>query len=439
MARLSEIMARQLITRILNSGKLITEDRKYCYNYNVFPDIIQDEYKWICEHYKEYHSIPDKLTFLDTFEEFDLVESTDTDEYMLDCLDENIMYNAGVKSFSELSNRWSKDAVEASSYFLDDLSENIRNALSMMGSVSEAEFPDLMSCLSKSLEKEDTYRIQTGLKEIDDDLGGLRRGNELAIILARTGMGKSWILQKMALTAYLDKNVGNVAIISPEMDPVDMATRIWTLYNHDNYNSDSNTSSLEQEYKQLYIVTPSMLGGTLTVERIRQFVRNKNLDAVYIDGLSYVKTGDHRVDAESVDRLGEVSRQLMVLSEENEIPVVAVVQANRDASDTTKSPDISTIRGCDEVSHIATIVYALSRDREETRIKIAKNRRGKTGDSYIYNWNIENGTFDYVRKIDVCDVDTPTPSPQASVKDILSRRTPRNQQPLTKIDNNPFK
>ena len=46
----------------------------------------KEEYKFICDHLNEYGSIPDKLTFLDKFPNFDIVEVNESSDYLVDKL-----------------------------------------------------------------------------------------------------------------------------------------------------------------------------------------------------------------------------------------------------------------------------------------------------------------------------------------------------------------
>lgn len=385
----------QLINKIISSGKLITLGKPYEEAYSIFPDIIKEEYEYIHKFYKKYGKVPEKETFLEEYDNWELGACEESDEFLINSLEESMLYQQSLayKEAADTIVNNSFDGHNAMKEVLEKNEEFIQKYFSQ-----QDQIPTFEELLKKSIEKEQECKIETGFPEMDKDIGGLRKGNEVAIIVARTGVGKSWVLQKMALSAYMDKSLqGNIGIISPEMDPIDMASRMYILFKHTNYKESDDLSDFFQKDKQLKIVTPSQISPVFTYESIKRFIKKENITALYIDGISYVKTGNSKTDEADVTRLGQVTRELMLISDEYKIPIVGVVQANRDAArEITNCPDLSTIRGCDEISHIATIIYSLAKDNECLKIKIAKNRRGKTGDTYIYNWNIATGQYNYV-------------------------------------------
>ena len=55
----------------------LTED--FFFNYKA-------EFNYIKNHYEKYHSVPDKLTFISIFPEFDIIEVTEPDNYLIEQL-----------------------------------------------------------------------------------------------------------------------------------------------------------------------------------------------------------------------------------------------------------------------------------------------------------------------------------------------------------------
>ena len=55
----------------------LTED--YFFNY-------RSEFKYIRDHYEKYNSVPDRLTFVDLFGDFDLVDVSEPDSYLIEQL-----------------------------------------------------------------------------------------------------------------------------------------------------------------------------------------------------------------------------------------------------------------------------------------------------------------------------------------------------------------
>jgi len=77
----------QFINYLLNSNdtNILSEnnlDESYFSDY-------KNEYRFIKEHIDKYQKIPDKETFLSTFENFDFIEVEETPKYLLDKLIED--------------------------------------------------------------------------------------------------------------------------------------------------------------------------------------------------------------------------------------------------------------------------------------------------------------------------------------------------------------
>lgn len=415
----NDIPLIQIISKILTSGRLITEDKPYCYDYDIFPESIRDEYEYICEHYKKYGNVPDSESFISQFEEFEIVDVKESDDYLTELLESYILYYEWVRTgVNELGSQIATDPLEAIEAW-DRVAERMHKVVDDKFSQEEA-YMTFSNLLKSSVKKDNEVKIDTGFNEIDNDLGGLRKGNEVAIIVARTGVGKSWFLLKMALSAYMDNHLeGNVAIISPEMDPCDVAARMWILHKHRPYEDSDDSSYFDSDEKKLIIVTPNQISTVFTPETIRRFAKQNNISALYIDGLTYIRTGRSRVDESDVTRLGDVSRNLMQISDELKIPITGVIQANRDAAqELSKCPELATIRGCDEVAHVATIVYSLAvAENGQLKIKITKNRRGRTGDLYYYNWNVEEGKYSFDQRRTTDDSSSVTEIIQKHSKD----------------------
>ena len=68
---------------------LDTKDSSMLLMNNITDEFFSDykeEYEFICNHLNEYGSIPDKLTFLDKFPNFDIVEVNESSDYLIDKL-----------------------------------------------------------------------------------------------------------------------------------------------------------------------------------------------------------------------------------------------------------------------------------------------------------------------------------------------------------------
>ena len=96
--------------------------------------------------------------------------------------------------------------------------------------------------------------------------------------------------------------------------------------------------------------------------------------------------------------LTNVSEDLMALSMELKIPVLIVVQANRNgATEDENVPELESIRDSDGISHNASKVMSIRQLKDGIlKMEIKKQRFGAVGGKLTYSWNINTGEFTYV-------------------------------------------
>jgi replicative DNA helicase len=265
------------------------------------------------------------------------------------------------------------------------------------------------------LEHQDDWYFTTGFPELDDLIHGIQRGEELFVIFARTNQGKSWVLEKMITHIW---QLGfNVGYISPEMSADSIGYRFDTLYkNFSNKDlvwgkTDIDLSEYSkhihdlQEKKNKFIVsTPIDFDRKITVTKLRNFVKQHKLDAIAIDGITYMtdergKRGDNKTTS-----LTNISEDLMLFSVELKIPILVVVQANRSGvvdADTGGTPELESIRDSDGISHNASKVLSIRQDNDGVlEMGIKKQRFGVVGGKLKYQWDINRGIFDFIPNYD---------------------------------------
>ena len=107
-----------------------------------------------------------------------------------------------------------------------------------------------MTGMWKKIDSFDKYYVKTGFMELDEVIGGWDRIEELATIVARPGIGKSWVLLKCAIAA-VEQGL-NVGIYSGEMSEDKMAWRMDTLIgNIPNSKLIRGDISIQADYKNI--------------------------------------------------------------------------------------------------------------------------------------------------------------------------------------------
>lgn len=251
--------------------------------------------------------------------------------------------------------------------------------------------------------------IPTGFAELDQLIGGWsKRDGELASLLARMGMGKTWWLLRSCTAAY---EAGfNCGILSVEMSPSSIGTRVDTLESHlsnaalrkglpvdltvyQEYLNKLKNSTLSND---MYVKTKRDFDGLVTPTKIENWIRQDKLDIIFLDGISYIsserKNAAIKNDASSIT---DVAEDLMAISSTSQCPVVLTQQSNRSGADRSLNPGLDSARGSDGVninaSFVASMAYPDAESREILRLEVLKSRYGKTGAKFDYRWNPDIG------------------------------------------------
>lgn len=366
----------------------------------------ENEARFLIDHYNKYKTVPDAETFVSNFPEFQFFEVTESDNYLVNKLNEEKTYADAVPVIQKAAELMQSDANDAIDYLLSKLKKSTIKKSSATDIIHNSD-----SRLSKYLEKRDgkfeEFFITTGFEELDSVIHGFQRGEEFVVLFARTNQGKSWILTKLLTHAWQIGN--NVGFISPEMSEDSVGYRFDTLYKHFN-NQNLNFGKEEDGYadyicklseskNSFFVATPDDFSNYITVSKLRAFVEENNINVLGIDGMSYLKDERAgRFDKREAE-LTHISEDLINLSRELNIPIIGVVQANRDGVKLNGGElELENVRDADGISYSATKVISIRQKFDDNTIQLAikKNRNGRVGDKLIYKWVPEVGEFSYV-------------------------------------------
>lgn len=406
------MIALQLISKVLNTGNYsIIENNMLTKDYFVG---YEDEYDFISNHVKQYGNVPDKATFLEKFNEFELVDVEESDKYLIDKIREEYNYYKSVPILKKWSELLKEDSNLAAEYMLSAIKTITPNYnLGGVDIVSQAK-DRYDEYLYRKNNPDNTF-FTCGFKELDDITHGIQRGEELYVIFARTNQGKSWIMEKMCTHVW---QIGyNVGYISPEMSASSIGYRFDTLYN--NFSNKAlmwgNDSVPQEEYEKyinelankknkFIVATPLDFDKRITVTKLKNWVQQFNLDMIAIDGIKYMTDERYKKGDSTTTSLTNISEDLMGLSMELKIPVLVVVQANRSGvkeDDKDGTPELESIRDSDGISHNASKVLSLRQLKDNIlEIGIKKQRFGQCGGKLKYRWDIDTGSFEFIPSYD---------------------------------------
>ena len=391
----------------------------------------QEEYEYIKNHYDTYKNVPDTETFLNQFQDFNLIEVAESERYLVDTIREEYLYAKAVPVIKKAAELLKGDANAASQYLQSELQNLTPNYTTpFMDIIHSDERIKMFESKSQDVNK---WYVTTGFPELDDIVCGWQKGEEYVVIFARTGQGKSWVLVKSLQHAWEIGN--NVGYISPEMSGNKIGYRFDTMFK--NYSNKALTrgdtsavsikdyqsyfEELSKRENKFLVSTPKDFNNEITVSKLRTFVTANNLNILGIDGISYMKDERYKRGDNLSTSLKNISEDLMSLSCELQIPILVVVQSNRGGVD-KDVPDIEDIRDSDGISFNATKIISLKQKDAGLLMMIKKNRDGKAGDKLNYLWDIDTGTFSFVTSFDEEDKNTGTEEHKKEIRQKVEKK-----------------
>lgn len=370
-------------------------------NEDFFSDY-REEYKWIVDHINTYGNCPDLPSFVNKFPEFDVIEVKETDRYLLDELYADYNKRQLAKVFNKVRDLLNQDKTDEAMTVYTSAATDIAKSTHLD---SVDIFHDT-SRFNKYLDKcndFNKYYIKTGFAELDECIGGWDRQEELATIVARPGVGKSWVLHKVALAAA--EQGLTVGIYSGEMSENKVGYRIDTLISHiSNSAIMRGKDDIQLEYKKhmeelpnkfkgtIKILTPAMINGVAGVTALRAFIEKEKLDILCVDQHSLLE--DDRRARSPVEKAANISRDLKNLQVLKGIPIIAVSQQNRDSTENGQST--ANVAQSDRISQDSTILIFLEQKDGVLTLNLVKARDSVNGRKLQYAIDLNKGIFTFI-------------------------------------------
>lgn len=361
------------------------------------------EFKFIKAHQDTYNQVPDYETFLASFPNFDVINVTEGWEYLITELvkDCNTRKLANVfNKVRDLINRG--DTEGAFNLYTQNADLGVK--------AKKLEYTDITKDVSryeKYVEKGsafDKFFISTGFKELDDIVGGWDVHEELATIVARPNVGKSFILLRCALAA-VEQGL-RVGLYSGEMSTDKVGFRFDTLVSHiPNTSINKGNLDVNVTYRQfidklptmysgsLFVLEPKDIGGSATVTALRAFIEKAELDVLFIDQLTLLD--DQRHAKNPIEKLSNISRDLKNLQVLIQKPIISVTQQNR-ADTEEHGVSLSNIGGSDRIGQDSTIVIFLEKKDDVLKVQLVKSRDSANFKTLSYRTDFNLGTFMYI-------------------------------------------
>lgn len=240
--------------------------------------------------------------------------------------------------------------------------------------------------LEKKYNNQSDYSLYTGLYDLDDMTCGLHN-QELTIIGARPGVGKTTLALQIA--ENISRKDKNILFLSLEMSDTQIIQKmIARIGNVQSYRMRRGTledsdweriANTAEELSKLKFNTNSSIRNIQELEVLARKLKNKDkLDLLIIDYIQLLRNKEKFNCREQ--EVADISRRLKLLSLELDIPIIALCQLNRNASNS--EPGLADLRESGSLEQDAdNIIFLYKEDSEsdEITLKLAKQRAGQTG------------------------------------------------------------
>ena len=219
--------------------------------------------------------------------------------------------------------------------------------------------------------------VPTGLRDLDDRLGGLHK-SDLIIIAGRPSMGKTALATNIAFNAAQklqdSGKKSSIAFFSLEMSSEQLSTRILSEQARIRSDDIRRGKVTEEEINRyietsrniynlpLYIdETPAITIATLS-NRARRIKRLNGLSLVVVDYIQLMRSSSNKNDGR-VQEISEITQGLKALAKELSVPVLALSQLSRAVEQRDdKQPQLADLRESGSIEQDADVVMFVYRE-----------------------------------------------------------------------------
>ena len=269
-----------------------------------------------------------------------------------------------------------QDIIENSEKLLFDLAEK-GSFNSSLTKFDEAMKQTIEMATAAYKNEEGIVGVPTGLRDLDDKLGGLHQ-SDLIIIAGRPSMGKTSLATNIAFNAAKklqdSKKKSTIAFFSLEMSSEQLSTRILAEQSRIRSNdirrgriSDEQFDKFLETSKDiaelpLYIDETPAISIAAMSNRARRIKRLFGLDMIIVDYIQLMKGSSFNKDGR-VQEISQITQGLKAIAKELSIPVVALSQLSRQVEQRDDhKPQLSDLRESGSIEQDADVVMFVYRE-----------------------------------------------------------------------------
>ncbi len=219
--------------------------------------------------------------------------------------------------------------------------------------------------------------VPTGLRDIDDRLGGLHR-SDLIIIAGRPSMGKTALATNIAFNAakkLQDENKkSTIAFFSLEMSSEQLSTRILAEQSRITSHNIRRGKISDEEFDKFIEISKTISELPLFIDetpaisiaalsnRARRIKRLHGLEMIVVDYIQLMRGTNNNKDGR-VQEISEITQGLKAIAKELSVPVLALSQLSRAVEQRDqKKPQLSDLRESGSIEQDADVVMFVYRE-----------------------------------------------------------------------------
>ena len=219
--------------------------------------------------------------------------------------------------------------------------------------------------------------VPTGLRDLDDKLGGLHQ-SDLIIIAGRPSMGKTSLATNIAFNAAQNilenEKKSSVAFFSLEMSSEQLSTRILSEQARISSNDIRRGRISDEQFDQfletsknitelpLFIDETPAISIAAMSNRARRIKRLHGLDLIVVDYIQLMRGAFNNKDGR-VQEISQITQGLKAIAKELGVPVVALSQLSRQVEQRDDhKPLLSDLRESGSIEQDADVVMFVYRE-----------------------------------------------------------------------------
>lgn len=265
---------------------------------------------------------------------------------------------------------------------------NIKNDAENIAENMQDVFIKVLGDIEEKKQKGDDYSFYTGFFDLDKYTDGLHN-SELTCIGARPGVGKTAFALNIAIN--IAQKGKKVYFCSLEMSAEQIMQRIIGYYTGINTQFLRTGRLKNEEMAKIAEQTNNILSLNLKIDTKIRYIEDlenvifelkekEEIDVLIVDYLTLLKSKEKFAIREL--EVAEISRKLKLLALDLKIPVIILVQLNRDAEN--KVPTMANIRESGSIEqNCDNIIFLHNEDLDKQpniiTVILEKQRQGTTG------------------------------------------------------------